>query len=148
MTFESTIEQEGKSATGIPVPDGTLEALGGKRVAVIVSVGGHTYRSTVSPYRGRVMVPLSAENRTAAGVAAGQTVTVTLTRDDAPRVVEAPADLRTALDADPAAAGFFAGLAPSHQQAYVTWITDAKKQETRDSRILSAIEMLREGKRR
>jgi hypothetical protein len=148
VTFDATILGQGKTATGIPVPEGTLEKLGGKRVPVIVTIGEHSYRSTVSPYQGRVMVPLSGENRDAAGVAAGETITVTLTRDDAPRIVEVPTDLRSALDADETAAAFYASLPPSHRQAYVTWITDAKKQETRDARIGSAVDMLRAGKRR
>jgi hypothetical protein len=149
VRFEATILGEGQGATGIPVPEEVLAALGpARRVPVLVTVGGHTYASTVTPYQGRIMVPLSAENRTAAGVAAGDTVEVTLTRDDAPRVVEVPEDLRAAVDADPAAAAFLATLSPSHVRAYVDWVTQAKKQETRDTRIESAVAMLREGRRR
>src|SRR3954463_15807987 len=133
IRFRTEIATEGGQATGIPVPEAVLDGLGpGRRVPVLVTVGGHTYRSTVTPYQGRIMVPLSAENRTAAGVAAGDTVEVTLTRDDAPRVVEGPEDLPAAVDADPAAAAFLATLSPSHVRAYVDWVTQAKKQETRD----------------
>jgi len=149
IRFRTEIATEGGQATGIPVPEEVLDGLGaGRRVPVLVTVGGHTYRSTVTPYRGRIMVPLSAENRTAAGVAAGDEVEVQLTRDDAPREVEVPEDLQSALAADDAAGSFFASLAPSHKKAYVTWITEAKKAETRASRVDSAVGMLREGKRR
>jgi hypothetical protein len=36
----------------------------GKRPAVSVTIGDHTYRTTAMPMGGRFMVPLSAENRT------------------------------------------------------------------------------------
>ncbi|WP_210505364.1 YdeI/OmpD-associated family protein [Naasia sp. SYSU D00057] len=149
VRFRAEIVTGGGQATGIPVPEEVLEGLGaGRRVPVVVAIGGHSYRSTVTPYQGRIMVPLSAENRTAAGVAAGDEVEVTLTRDDAPREVEVPDDLASAIAADEAASGFFASLPPSHKKAYVTWITEAKKAETRASRVESAVGMLREGKRR
>jgi hypothetical protein len=149
IRFTTEIVTEGGQATGIPVPEEVLDGLqGGRRVPVVVTIAGHSYRSTVTPYKGRIMVPLSAENRAAAGVAAGDEVEVELTRDDAAREVEVPEDLQAALGADDAAASFFGSLPPSHKKAYVTWVTDAKKAETRASRVESAVGMLREGKRR
>ena len=45
--FETTMSQFGNN-TGIEVPPAVLEALGGgKRPAVVVSVNGYEYRSTV-----------------------------------------------------------------------------------------------------
>ncbi len=67
---------------------------------------------------------------------------------DAPRAVDVPEDLKAAIEADAEASRYFATLPPSHQKAYVSWITEAKKEETRRSRIESAVGMLREGKRR
>ena len=47
MRFESTVELGGKTATGIPIPDEVIEALGSsKRPPVAVTVNGHTYRTT------------------------------------------------------------------------------------------------------
>ena len=67
MRFATTVELGGKTATGMEVPDHVVEALGGgKRPPVNVTVGGHTYRTTVAVMGGRYLVPLSAENRTAA----------------------------------------------------------------------------------
>ena len=149
VRYRTEIFGSGGTTTGIPVPDEVLEALGGgKRIPVAVTIGSHTYQSTVTPYQGRVLISLSSENRAAAGVAAGDEVEVTLTRETGPRTVEVPEDLRGAVDEDSQASAFFASLPPSHQKAYVTWITDAKKEETRRSRIESAVAMLREGKRR
>jgi hypothetical protein len=149
IRFRTMIATEGGQATGIPVPEEVLAGLNaGRRVPVVVTIGTHSYRSTVTPYKGRIMVPLSVENRAAAGVAAGDEVEVELTRDDAVREVEVPEDLQAALGGDDPAASFFASLPPSHRKAYVTWITEAKKAETRASRVASAVGMLHEGKRR
>ncbi len=149
VRYRTEILATGASTTGIPVPNDVLAELGGgKRIPVVVTIGSHSYQSTVTPYQGRVLVSLSSDNRAAAGIAAGDEVEVTLTRETGPRTTEVPDDLRAAIEADPQASGFFAGLPPSHQKAYVTWITEAKKEETRRSRIDSAVAMLREGKRR
>ena len=46
------------------------------------------------------------------------------------------------------AAATFAGLAFTHRKAYVTWVEEAKKPETRAARVEKAVAMLREGKTR
>lgn len=42
----------------------------------------------------------------------------------------------------------FEGFAPSHRKEYLEWITEAKREETRDKRIAQAIEWLAEGRSR
>jgi hypothetical protein len=146
MRFRTTVELGGKTATGMQVPDEVVEGLGaGKRPAVSITVGGHTYRTTVATMGGRFLVPLSADNRAAAGVAAGDEVDVEIALDTAPRDVPLPDDLRAALDDD--AVRFFDGLAPSHRKEWVRWVEDAKKPETRAVRIAKTAEALRTGKR-
>jgi uncharacterized protein YdeI (YjbR/CyaY-like superfamily) len=54
---------------------------------------------------------------------------------DSPATAEVPEDLRAALDADPAAAAFFAGLDSINRYAILHRIQDAKRPETRASRI-------------
>ena len=149
MKFHSTVELGGKTATGIQVPDDVVEALAaGKRPAVTVSVGAHTYRTTVAPMAGKFFVPLSAENRNAAGVEAGDDVEVDIDLDTEPRVMEAPDDLAQALSLEERAQQFFDPLSYSRRRAYVDWITSAKKPETRERRVGQAVEMLAEGKKR
>src|SRR5882757_9190199 len=109
MRFSATVELGGKTATGIEVPADVVTALGpGGRPPVTVTIGGHTYRTTVARMGGRYLVPLSAENRTAAGVAAGDEVDVGIEPDTAPREVSVPDDLAAALDGP--ARAFFDGL--------------------------------------
>jgi hypothetical protein len=148
MKFRATVELGGKTATGIEVPGDVVAALGsGSRPAVTVTVGGHSYRTTVARMDGRFLVPLSAENRTAAGVAAGDQVDVDIEPDTAPREVEVPADLAEALAQDDAARATFDGLAFTHRKEWVRWVEEAKKAETRATRLARTVESLHEGKR-
>jgi hypothetical protein len=143
-TFRATILLGGKTATGIEVPAEVVAALGAsKRPAVRATVAGHTYRSTIAPMRGRFMLPLSAQNRAAAGVAAGDEVEVTLELDAAPRAVAVPLDFATALSRDPHAQEAFDQLSYSRRQWFVVGIEGAKKQETRQRRIAKAVVTLR-----
>lgn len=148
MKFRVELELGGKTATGIQVPDDVVAELGSKRPAVRVTINGHTYRSTVASMGGRFMLPVSAENRQAAGISAGDLVDVELELDTAPRQVTVPPELAAALAGDGTARKFFDGLSYSHQRAYVLWIDDAKKAETRLRRVTQATEMLRAGRKR
>jgi hypothetical protein len=147
MRFRATIELAGKTATGFQVPDDVVTALGaGRRPPVRVTIGGHTYRSTVASMGGRFMVGVSAQNRTAAAVAAGDEVDVDLELDTEPREVDVPEDLAAALDGEPEARRFFDGLSYSRKQWFVLRIEQAKKAETRSRRLDEAVTMLREGR--
>ena len=85
MRFRTTIQQSGKTATGIQVPEDIIQTLGaGKRPAVKVTINGYTYRSTVAVMGGRYMVGVSAEHRAGAGVAGGDEVDVDIDLDTAP----------------------------------------------------------------
>jgi hypothetical protein len=148
MKFRATVELNGKTATGIEVPAEVVTALGsGGRPPVTVTIGGHAYRTTVARMGGRYLIPLSAENRTAAGAAAGDEVDVDIEPDTAPREVEVPADLAEALAGDAAAQATFDGLAFSHRKEWVRWVEEAKKPETRATRLARTVESLRAGKR-
>ena len=145
MQFQATIQLNGKTATGIEVPQDIVDGLGGgKRPAVSVTLNGYTYRSTVGVMGGRSLIPVSAEVRSAAGVAAGDEVEVTLEPDTAVREVEAPADFAEAMARDPEAKAFFEGLSYSHKRWYVLPLEGAKAPETRQRRVEKAMDMLRE----
>jgi hypothetical protein len=148
MRFRATVELGGKTATGIEVPEDVVAALGsGNRPPVTVTVGGHSYRTTVARMGGRFLVPLSAENRAAAGVAAGDQVEVDIEPDSGPREVAVPADLAEALARDDTARANFDGLSFTHRKEWVRWIEEAKKPETRTTRLARTVESLHAGKR-
>jgi hypothetical protein len=140
MKFRATLELNGRTATGIEVPPDVVEALGGgRRPAVTVTIGGHSYRSTIGTMGGRTLVPVSAENRVRSGIAAGDVVDVEIERDDAPRELEVPVDLGRALDAQPGARAAFDALSFSGKRRYVDPVVQAKAPETRERRIAKAV---------
>jgi hypothetical protein len=147
MKFRAIIELSGKTATGISVPAEVVEHLGsGKRPPVRVTLNGYTYRSTVAPMGGKFMLPVSAEVRGSAGVAAGEEVDVDIEPDTAPREVTVPPDFMEALDRDADAKRLFDGLSYSNKQRVVLSIEGAKTAETRLRRIDKALSDLREGR--
>jgi Bacteriocin-protection, YdeI or OmpD-Associated/Domain of unknown function (DUF1905) len=149
ISFRAMLQLHGKTATGLEVPPELVERLGaGKKPAVRVTIGGHTYRSTIAARGARFLVGVSSENRAAAGVAAGDELDVTLALDTAPREVEVPDDLAAALDAAPDARRFFEGMTYSDRRAQVMSIEGAKTPETRQRRIDRAVERFLEGKAR
>jgi hypothetical protein len=146
MRFRTSIELGGKTATGMAVPPEVVAGLGaGKRPAVVVTLNGHSYRSTIAPYGGSFMLPLSAENRERAGVAAGDEVEIEVELDTQPREVTMPADLAEALARDAEAKRAFEALSYSNQRRHVLSIEGARTPETRQRRVEKAIAGLREG---
>ena len=142
-TFRTTLHGvEGMNATGIEVPPEVIEALGaGRRPKVVVTIGALTYRSTAAVMGGRFMVGVTAEHRAKTGLKAGDAIEVTIELDTAPREVEVPADLLTAVDA----AGVreaWEKLAYSHRKEHVRSIEEAKSPETRLRRIEKAVAMV------
>lgn len=149
MRFHATIEQSGKTATGIRIPDEVVEALGsGKRPAVKVTINGYTYRNTVAVMGGVYMVGVSAEHRAGSGVAGGDEVDVDIELDTGPREVVVPDDFAAALDAEPKARATFDGLSYSNRSWHVLSINGAKTDETRQRRIGKSVETLRDGRPR
>jgi uncharacterized protein YdeI (YjbR/CyaY-like superfamily) len=62
--------------------------------------------------------------------------------------LETPAEFAAALKRNKKAATAFAAFSPSCKREYVEWIADAKRAETRDKRIATALEWIAEGKQR
>ena len=59
-----------------------------------------------------------------------------------------PTDLAAALKKNAKARKAYEGFPPSAQRDYVEWITQAKREATRASRLAQAVEWMAEGKRR
>lgn len=147
MKFRTTIDLNGKTATGMVVPPQVVEDLGaGKRPAVHVTIGSYIYRSTIAVMGGQFMIPVSAEVRESAGVAAGDEVEVDVALDTAPREVAVPQDLAEALARDERARAFFQGLSYSNRRRLVLAIESAKAAETRQRRVAKTVRDLAEGR--
>src|SRR6266566_72770 len=144
--FRTRVILSGKAATGIEVPSAVVDSLrGGNRPPVRVRLNDHTYRSTVARMGGVFMLPISAQNRQQARVAAGDLVRVSLTLDTDTRQVDVPQDLKTALALDRKAREEFDRLSHSKKQRLVIPIQEAKTTLTRDRRVAKAVHDLHDG---
>ncbi len=129
--------------TGIDVPADVVAALdAGKRPAVVVNVNGYEYRSTVAPMGGKYLLPFSADRRKESGIKGGDAIDVELTLDTAPRTVEIPDDLQSALKSSATAAEAWERLSYTHRKEHVRSVLDAKKAETRTRRIAAVVAKL------
>ncbi len=143
MKLRATLELHGKTATGFEVPEDVVETLGAsKRPAVTVSINDYTYRTTIARMGGVFLVPVSADNRAAAGIAAGETIDVDIALDTAPRTVDLPADLAAALAAAPGARGAFDALSFTSRREHVTAVEGAKAAATRERRVAKIVSTL------
>jgi hypothetical protein len=121
---------------------------GAKRFPARATINGATLRTTVTRMRGEYLFGLSRAARNQAQVEAGDTVTFTLELDTEARTVDVPAALASALAADPKARAAFDALAYTHRKEFARWVTEAKRDQTRDTRVSRTLEMLRDGQTR
>jgi len=143
LQFDGRLESD-QGACFIRVPPQTLTALGeGKRAPVKVTLNGYTYRTTIAVYGGKSYIGVRGEVREAAGVAAGDRLTVGLEYDAQVRTVDLPQVLRVALEADAATAAAFEKLSYTRRKEFVQWVTGAKRAETQRRRMEQAMAMLR-----
>jgi HEAT repeat protein len=119
---------------------------GAKRFPVVATINGYSWRTTVTRMGGEFLLGLNREVRRAAGVAAGDTVDADIELDTAPREVDVPEPLATALANDAKALAAFETLSYTHRKEYARWVAEAKRDETRQRRVDQALRMLREGK--
>ncbi len=74
---------------------------------------------------------------------------VAVKRDRTPRKkLAVPPYFKAALKQNARALAAFEDFSPSHQREYIEWITEAKREETRDQRIKTALDWISNGKPR
>lgn len=141
MEFDTTMAQMGNN-TGIEVPQTVVDALGaGRKPAVIVTVNGYSYRSTIAVMGGKSLIAFSSDKRAATGITGGDPIHVELEVDHEPRTVAVPDDLAAAL----ATAGLtddFAALSVSNRKRHVLAVEGAKAAETRARRVAAVVTAL------
>ncbi len=147
MKFKTKIFTGGGNTAGFWIPETIVESFGkGKRVPVVVTINGYRYRNTIASYEGKYAIGVSMENREKTSVKVGDEVEIEVVYDDKPREVEIPEDMQKELNKNPEAKKLFAKLAYSHKKEYVRWINEAKKAETRISRLQKLNKMILEKK--
>ena len=74
----------------------------------------------------------------------GDTIEVVLWRDEEPRTLEVPSQFQKRMEQEKLLP-FFEKLSYTHRKEYCRWITEAKKETTRQQRLEKAIELLSHG---
>lgn len=144
MRMRIDVRPAGKATARAVLTDAQKARLGSEgRIPVRLEVGGETFRTTVVRMHGEWCFVSNAAMR-AAGFTPGKAHVVEIARDEAPRVVEQPAELAAALRRDPAARAAWDSLARSHRREYAEWIEEAKREVTRRRRVDLTIATLRE----
>ena len=148
QTFTAVIQNAGGGGAFVEVPFDVEKEFGSKRPKVRATIEG-------VPYRG-LLVRMGSEHhmliilkgiREQIGKTFGDEINITVEPDTEPRVIEIPKDLEKEFKKEKEAKVFFDKLSYTHQKEYVTWINDAKKEETRQNRVTKTIEMLKKGKK-
>jgi hypothetical protein len=141
--------REGGEVCSIDIPFDVEKTFGGRnRVPVRGTLNGAPYRSSVFKMGGDChFMVVNRQLRAGAGVKGGETVPVTMERDDAPRSIEPPADFSRALKGNKDARATWGKLSYTHRREHVQSIEEAKKPETRQRRIEKSIRLLAAGKR-
>jgi Bacteriocin-protection, YdeI or OmpD-Associated/Domain of unknown function (DUF1905) len=143
-TFEGVLQGARGGGAFIELPANVIAELGGTRVRVRGRLNNVEFTSSTMPTGGgRACLGVHKATREAAGVAFGERAKVQLSRDDSPRDVQVPDELRTALEADRSLRAVFDSLSFSHRREYAEWIASAKKPETRERRVAETLRRLR-----
>ena len=140
MRIHLRLQAGGGNTTGFHIADELVEELGGsRRPAVTATVNGHTWRTSIARMGGEFWLGVSAANRAAAGLAAGDEVDLDVELDTAPREIAVPDDLAAALAGAPTAQAAFGALSYSNRRRIVEGIDGAKTAPTRERRIAKAV---------
>jgi hypothetical protein len=140
-----------ESATIVRLPQSASQELPSRgQVAVQGTVNGHEFRTVLEPdgLRGHWM-NVTPELRRAAGIHAGDLVTVVV--EVAPEWPEpdVPADLASALAAAPAdIRGMWRDITPMARWEWVRWVNATASPATRQRRVEVTISKMEHGKRR
>ena len=147
-TFTATIINAGGGGAFVVVPFDVEAAFGSKRPKIKALIEGVPYRGTLVRMGTECHLLLILKSiREQVGKTFGDEVKVSVELDVEERVVAVPAELKQLFKSEKEAKTAFEKLSYTHQKEYVKWIEEAKKEETRQSRIVKTIEMLKERKK-
>lgn len=146
--FTAKIEEAYNGGAYVTVPFDVEKAFGKKRVKVKATIAGITYRGLLTRMgtEDHILIILK-EIREKASVTFGDEIEIVVEEDNEPREVIIPEDVTHALKDHHDAEVFFEKLSYSHKREYMKWIENAKREETRQGRILKMIELLQKGKK-
>ena len=146
-SFTATIQNAGGGGAFVEIPFDVEKEFGSKRPKVKAMIEGAEYRGTLVRMASEHHMLLILKGiREQIGKTFGDEIKVIVELDAEPRIVEIPKDLIKEFKKDKQAKTLFDKLSYTHQKEYVRWIEEAKKEETRQTRIIKTIEMLKKSK--
>ena len=146
--FTATIQNAGGGGAFVEVPFDVEEAFGSKKPKVKAMIEGVPYRGTLVRMGTECHLLLILKSiREQIGKTFGDEIKVSVEADVEERVVTVPAELKRLFKSEQDAKVAFEKLSYTHQREYVTWINEAKKDETRQSRVAKTVERLKKGKK-
>jgi hypothetical protein len=147
-TFKAIIQNAGGGGAFVEVPFDVERTFGSKRPKVKAMIEGVPYRGSLVRMGGpNYMLIILKGIREQIGKTSGDDIQVLVELDTEERVIELPKDLMKELKKDKVVKAFFDKLSYSHKKEYVKWIEEAKKEETRQNRIIKTMEMLKKGRK-
>jgi bacteriocin resistance YdeI/OmpD-like protein/uncharacterized protein DUF1905 len=148
QTFKATIQNAGGGGAFVEVPFDVEQAFGSKRPKIKALIEGVPYRGLLVRMGGpNHMLIILKGIREQIGKTFGDEINVSVEEDVEERVIIVPAELKRAFKENPEAKAIFEKLSYTHKREYVTWINEAKKDETRARRIAQTVERLKQTKK-
>jgi hypothetical protein len=140
-----TATSRGGGGCLVPVPRDVAAKLGLRGFPKIRAViAGTPYRGSLMPMGdGTFCLGVLKSIQEAAGVGFGDTVSIELAIDTAPRTVEVPPDLAKALQRDKEAAAAWEALSYTNKKEHARALEESKRPETRERRLAGTLEFLR-----
>ena len=145
-TFKAVLQPDPTgTGTFVLVPRKLHEELGLKgRPKIQAVIAGHPYRGSLMPMGdGTYCLGVLKSIQQAAGVKRGDTITVELEVDTAPRTVDIPQDLAKVLAGDKKAAAAWEKLSYTNKKEIARSLKEAKQPGTRERRFDAALQKLR-----
>ena len=148
--FQPAETAKGGSWTFLTLPKNASAKLPSRGMTTVEgTLNGFPFRATLEPDGQRShWLKVDQKMREAAGVDAGEVVTLEIAPAGEELEAKVPADLRKALAAAPKARALWSNITPIARRDWIQWIVSAKQPETRARRINNACSMLAAGKRR
>jgi len=148
QTFKAVIQNAGGGGAFVEIPFDVEKVFGSKRPKIRAMIEGVPYRGLLVRMGGpNHMLIILKGIREQIGKTFGDEIKVSVEVDAEERVITVPEELKRMFRSEKTAKANFEKLSYSHQREYVRWINEAKKDETRQTRIAKTIEMLKQGKK-
>lgn len=148
-TLHRPVTPKGASWTFLVLPKSASEQLPTRATTTVDgSLCGASFTAALSPDgKGSHWLKVPARLASIAGVAAGDTVTVEMRSANRELESEVPTDLLQALEQSPEAMATWGDITTVMRRDWISWITTAKREATRERRVASACDQLASGKR-